>query len=942
MPWVYARFSLRVYITCLFSALVILLGSVLIYAQHRHNSVYILANSQQRLDALGHRLSQRLEHSLQNINTGLTLMQSNGVTLASAESDPGRWWPLLHPLLLANPHVVAFYVGEPDGRGLFFRRVSDHARRTALAAPLATELILEILSPQAATRRFYFDQHHQLLDQGVVDAPANAVPFDVRSRPWFIPTLAQQGLHLTAPYRFHAANNVLGLTLSIGDTGQQRVWAADLLLTDLNHALKEGSPQSHTLLLQAPGLDILASSELLPSPSPSVQDLGGLSVLASQPELTSWRHQVNGETWLGQQQPLSLGINPHHSLDLRLVTLVPYQTLMAKALTFSREQAWLTLLIIILSLPLVMMAARAISRPLTQMAADMKAIQAFDFTHFKARRYFYQELDAQAQAMTLMNNTLAGFIKELHSLSQSDDFNNLLQRVSTGIKHLSGGRRCLVYRAKQQDNEHSLVLLDKHRQHRITLPEQMTGDALSAFMVQTFSDQALRFEPPWLLYDRFGQLNGVIMLGMSHEAAALSAGKRRFIAHYCDFANIALEDLSLFEQQQLMTESMIRVLAAGIDAKSPHTSKHCQRVPELTLMLARAAQDSQTGDYADFQLTEQQWEALYLSAWLHDCGKLVTPEHLLDKATKLETLYNRLHEIRMRFEVLKRDADIRYWQGVASGEDEAELAARRQQQQQQLDEDFAFIAQLNKGDARINAAQQARLDNIAAQSWMRTLDNRVGLSWEEELRLGRKIPLPARESLLADKPEHQIPYPEKERIAPNNDWQITLQQPRLKQHLGERYNLAIPHGTLTTEERYIINAHVVHTLIMLSELHYPAHLSDVPTLAASHHERMDGTGYPRGIKAAELPLQARMMALADIFEALTASDRPYKEANGLHKTLSIMADMVKRQHLDPVLFRFFVEQEIYLQYAKQYLAAEQLDQVNKQQILAAAGLQREE
>lgn len=940
MPLIHARFSLRVYISCLFSLLIILLGSVLIYAQHRHNSNYVMANSQQRLTALEQQLSQRLSDSLHNISTALTLMQSNSVTLTGTEQDPGRWWPLLRPLLAANPDVVRFYVGEPDGRGLVFQRVAEPTTHVSSPSPLATRLILDIMAPGLVTQRFYFDQNDQLLNHIEINAAEGVEPFDVRNRPWFSPTLSRPGMHLTAPYLFHASN-MTGLTLSVGDANQQRVWAADLQLTDLNAALEQGLPGAHTLLLQAPGLEVLADSAAknMAAPLSAIQDLSGFSMLLDNPDLTNWQYEAAGETWLGQQQPLMLDISALSSLNLRLATMIPYRTLMTDALRFNREQAWLTLLIVILSLPLVIMVSRAISRPLKQIADDMKAIQAFDFTSLKQRRYFYKELDEQARTMALMSTTLAGFIKELHSLSQSDDFNNLLQRVATGITRLGEGRRCLIYRARQQENEHSLELLDKHRQHRIVLPDLLDGDALSAFVLHTFADQALRFEPPWLLYDRFGQLNGAIMLGMSHSAPALSAERRHFIAHYCDFANIALEDMSLFEQQRLMTESMIRVLATGIDAKSPHTSQHCQRVPELTLMLARAAHDSQTGDYADFHLSDQQWEALYLAAWLHDCGKLVTPEHVLNKSTKLETLYNRIHEIRTRFEVLKRDADIRYWQGLANGEHEAELATRRRQQQQQLDDDFAFIAQLNKGDIKTGADQLARLNHIAEQCWLRTLDNRLGLSWEEEQRLGDETPLPVWESLLADKQEHHVPYLEKERIEQNNAWQITMQQPRLKQHLGERYNLAIAYGTLTKEERYIINAHVVHTLIMLSELHYPAHLSEVPILAASHHERMDGTGYPRGIKAGDLPLQARIMALADVFEALTAADRPYKQANSLQKTLSIMASMVKRQHLDPVLFRFFVEQEIYLQYGKHHLAAAQLDTVNKQQILALADLQ---
>lgn len=939
MPWIYARFSLRVYITCLFSALIILLGGVLIYTQHRHNSEFIIANSQQRLDTLENLLSQRLEHSLQNINTSLALMKNNGVTLAGFEQDPQRWLLLLHPLLIANPNVVSFYVGEPDGRGLFFNLTSDEITRSSYSAPATTELVLDIMSATQATQRFYFDKRYQLIAETMVELPEGVEPFNVHNRPWFNSTLNSKDMHLTAPYLFHTSHDV-GITLAMGDAQQQRVWAADLLLTDINAVLNEELPDAHTLLLQAPDFKILASSTIDASSSPlsTIQNIPEFAPLAAQPTLTQWQQQISGETWLGHQQALTLNIGHSQSLDLRLAAVVPYSTLMAGALSFGREQVWLALLIVLLCLPLVIITSRAISRPLAQLADDMKAMQSFDFNHLRKRHYFYRELDDQAKTITLMNQTLADFTNELRSLSQSDDFNHLLQRVAAGITHLADGKRCLIYRAQHQDNEQRLVQLNTKQDHHIMLPLNSTHEALAAYIMQAFSEQDTRFEQPWLLFDRFGKLNGAIMLELAPDTPALTVGKRRFIGHYSDFANIALEDMTLFEQQRLMTESMVRVLAAGIDAKSPHTSKHCQRVPEITMMLAQAAHDSTSGEYADFSLSEQQWEELYLASWLHDCGKLVTPEHLLNKATKLETLYNRLHEIRTRFEVLKRDADIRYWQGIAQGEPEAELIYQRQQRHLQLDEDFAFIAQLNKGDRATTPEQLQRLNHIATQPWLRTLDNRVGLSWEEEQRLGPPMSLPVWEALLADLPEHQISYQEQERIGEHNDWGITMAQPQLKQHLGERYNLAITHGTLTHEERYIINAHVVHTLMMLSELHYPTHLSNVPTLAASHHENMNGTGYPRGIHAAALPLQARIMTLADVFEALTASDRPYKKANSLQETLLIMANMVSHQHLDSTLFRFFIEQEIYLQYAQQYLEPEQIDQVNKQKVLATAGL----
>ncbi|GAA3701071.1 metal-dependent phosphohydrolase [Oceanisphaera sediminis] len=931
MSLFYSRFSLRVYITCMFATLIILLGGVLIYAQHRHNSAFVLANSEHRLDSLASKLSQQLEQSLHNINTGLTLMRANDVTLATSEQTPARWWPLLHPLLDANPGVTAFYVGEPDGRTLAFSMIRDPQTRTAFTAPTGADLMMEIIAPDSTARRFYFDHNYRLVDE----VEFYAESFDSRTRPWFGPSLTQPDLYITPPYYFHFSQ-VPGITLSLGDASRQRVWAADLLLSDLDAQLKQALPQARILLLQAPEFQVLASS--LPESAsaglmPAFDELKGFEILSTQPDLASWKIELNEEVWLGQQIPLTLDTGNKGSLDLRLSTLIPYRKLMAEALGFGRSQAWLTLLIVVLSLPVVIMASRAITRPLRQMAEDMKGIQEFDFDGLKERHYFYRELDAQARAITLMHRTQAGFIQELHRLSQSDDFNSMLQRLSQGIQHLSGGQRCLVYRARQQDKTHCLELLDKAQQHRIPLPDKVGSDELSMLILQALKGRGLHFEPPWLLYDRFGKLNGAIVLGLRYGSAALSAGKRRFISHYSEFANLALENMALFEQQQQMTESMIRVIASAIDAKSAYTSGHCQRVPELTLMLARAAHHSEHGDYADFRLSEQEWEALYLASWLHDCGKVVTPEHVIDKATKLETIYNRLHEIRMRFEVLKRDADILYWQEIANGGNENLLARQREQQHRQLDDDFAFIAHLNQGGETVSEAQLERLNHIAERRWLRTLDDTQGLSWEELQRRGDSESLPAWEPLLADKPWHRLPYPAKERIDHDNPWGITLKQPELKLDLGERYNLAIARGTLTPEERYTINAHMVHTLIMLSELHYPEHLSEVPMLAAGHHERMDGQGYPRSLKAGDLPLQARMMALADVFEALTAADRPYKKAKSLSETLTIMAAMVKKQHLDPGLFRFFIEQELYLQYGTRFLAPEQLDSVNKQRIL---------
>ena len=132
-------------------------------------------------------------------------------------------------------------------------------------------------------------------------------------------------------------------------------------------------------------------------------------------------------------------------------------------------------------------------------------------------------------------------------------------------------------------------------------------------------------------------------------------------------AAVALDNKQLLDAQKLLLDSFIELIASAIDAKSPYTGGHCQRVPELTKMLAQAACDAKDGPFADFQLSEDDWYELHIAAWLHDCGKVTTPEYVVDKSTKLETIYDRIHEIRTRFEVAKREAEINYLKAVAEG-----------------------------------------------------------------------------------------------------------------------------------------------------------------------------------------------------------------------------------------------------------------------------------
>ncbi|MGI9322975.1 MAG: HD-GYP domain-containing protein, partial [Pseudomonadales bacterium] len=397
-------------------------------------------------------------------------------------------------------------------------------------------------------------------------------------------------------------------------------------------------------------------------------------------------------------------------------------------------------------------------------------------------------------------------------------------------------------------------------------------------------------------------------------------------------AAVALDNALLLEAQDNLLDSFIALIARAIDAKSPYTGGHCERVPVLAKMLAGAACEADAGPFADFKLTREEWRELHLAAWLHDCGKVTTPDYVVDKATKLETITDRIHEIRMRFEVIKREKTITCLQQLLAGEGEPEeLQAELDKALAQLDDDFHFIAGCNLGGESMAAGQEERIKRIAAMTWTRTLDDRAGVSQAELKRRAKQAPktLPCTEPLLADRPDHIIEHNLPVHSAdPDNPYGFKVEVPRHKYNLGEVHNLCIAKGTLTPEERFKINDHIVQTIVMLKSLPLPRHLQQVPDIAGGHHERMDGTGYPRRLKGEQLPMQTRMLALADVFEALTAADRPYKPAKTLDESIQIIWRMVQDGHLDGEVFRLFLESGVYRDYAAKYMQPTQRGEIN--------------
>ncbi|NQZ23050.1 MAG: transporter substrate-binding domain-containing protein [Colwellia sp.] len=381
-------------------------------------------------------------------------------------------------------------------------------------------------------------------------------------------------------------------------------------------------------------------------------------------------------------------------------------------------------------------------------------------------------------------------------------------------------------------------------------------------------------------------------------------------------------------QKQLM-ESFIKLIAQAIDDKSPYTAGHCERVPELGIMLVEAASKSNFGCFSDFSLeTEEQQREFRVAAWLHDCGKITTPEHIVDKATKLETIYNRIHEIRMRFEVLWRDAEIIFYKKILL---EPDSGAFHQQElkrtRKKLTDDFAFIAESNIGGEFMGEDKVERLLAISQQTWVRHFDDRLGLSPQELAKQsGEEVTLPVTEKILIDKAKHIEVRTQNKTYDPS--FGIKMNIPDKLYNRGELYNLSISRGTLTNEDRFKINEHVISTIRMLDNLPFPPELANVPRYASTHHETLIGTGYPRKLVGEDLSIPERILVLADIFEALTAADRPYKKAKPLSVAIKIMHKMVLDQHIDQEVFELFLTSGVYADYAKKYLPSDQLDSLN--------------
>jgi HD-GYP domain-containing protein (c-di-GMP phosphodiesterase class II) len=956
----------------LFTILILIVGVTLAWFGYRQISNLAFDTTEILFAKTADELALQFQKEYRPVSTSVRLLASSPISEARELEERMQHLPLLAEVINNEPQIAGFHVGYANGDFFLIIPLKNDDIRAVFAAPDEAFFLVNHISHSATGEnrqvRIFLAEELEPVGEPIF----SVTDFDPRLRPWYQAAESSSIIQVTSPYKF-AFVDKSGITISKFSPRGDSTVAASVTLDSLTETLQKNQITASTFSLLFNGDEEILSHDTagIGSPFarisekriPVIGDLPESLVdithrLAAQPgQVIPFTHA--NERWFGSIRELAA----QSRSQIRLLIAAPERELLAAAFEARRTSIIVMVMVILLALPIAWFTANQVSRPMRMLAREARDIAGFDFSQNISARSIVLEVDQLARSMDTMRITIGNFFSLIKSLSGESDIDRLLDRVTDETLQASHADAAVIYLLADNETElnaqsprlaNGEVLADTTLP-ALTLDGSSRNRLLDSFLntevvVEKLGKDQPGEQPLLALTQALGVENlttivlpltnrdnagsGLLCLLYTEKNRslenALSPQHIGFTQALSGFAAVSMESRQLLKMQKNLLQSFIELIASAIDAKSPYTGGHCQRVPELTKMLASAACDSQDPRFKTFSLSDDEWEELHIAAWLHDCGKVTTPEYVVDKSTKLETIYDRIHEIRMRFEVLKRDAEIDYWQRLSKGGDAQQLKSELEAKLGQLDDDYAFVAKCNEGGEFMADEKITRLNGIAATTWRRTLSDRIGVSWEEGLRKQRspETELPTQEPLIADKEEHIIYRNEDEVISDDNPWNFKLDTPQHRYNRGELYNLSVARGTLANEERFKINDHMVQTIIMLNQLPFPRHLRNVPNIAGGHHETMIGTGYPKKLRREDMSLTARMMAIADIFEALTAADRPYKKAKTLSESIKIMNFMKKDQHIDPDLFELFLQSGVYLEYANKFLAEAQIDEVD--------------
>lgn len=924
-------------------AALMILATTLITVNYLHSRAGLIEQVEKSALLMSEAVDSGIVQITDPVVKTVQMLELDPLTQAGSYQERLARLPVMLRALEINPLLSAIYVGYPNGDFFLLRRLST--AKTDLAASLNLPdnayYLLQSIDHSLGNKSVNWLALSQA-GRSLESFTPSEYEFDPRTRPWFQSASASNEVISTEPYVFFTTQE-LGLTFATANQSTGAVVGADAALGDLSAVLISLRPSSalQLALVDKFGNAIAATdakrlvqvTQTGDMRIANIAELGNGALLQAVelPDRALNRfHIASGAAWFGANVLVGQG-----SQAWQLVFAISERNLFSEVYVRLWQQLILSLVVLVLLLLVSGWLGRKLSAPISQLSEHVNALADLDFSQGNPVHSQILEVQQLADGVSKMTQAIGDFQAISEHLAQAPNQSSTLDHIVQHIASITGACGRAIYLFDSEKQQLTLATKTELGLPNVWSVAQQSIEQHCRIIEGKIADNDHRYAVPLIDYN--DHLLGILILKFDYQQNQASRG---FVKAAASAAAVAISTRQQIDAQQKLLDSLIKLLADAIDAKSPYTGGHCERVPMLANMLLQAAIDSNAPQFAGFDMTPQQCREFQTAAWLHDCGKVTSPEHVVDKATKLETLYNRIHEIRTRFEVLWRDAEIDCLHGMLAGGEQADLLAKKAAQQQLLQQEYAVVANANIGGEFLSDEAIAQLEAISTRKWVRHFDDSIGLSRDEQARHGVGASLPVVEALLADKLHHLVPWgarrPAVEKGHPNNQLGFDMKLPAYQFNFGELHNLKVRRGTLSDEERFIVNDHIIQTIRMLSALPLPADLARVPDIAGNHHERMDGNGYPRRLSAEQLSIPERIMAIADVFEALTAHDRPYKAAKTLSEAMSILAGMARDGHIDPELFALFLQSGTYKQYCEQFLHASQVDEIDVAKLLHTA------
>lgn len=982
--------NLDLVIGVMISVLIISLGIAITFYTYESQKKTALENTGKIFDLSSRQIEGKLSGLLHSVENFVTITSVLEGLDKDRRSNINVLLPYFKQSFDSLPWMEAFYVGYDDGSFYMIQDLRGYDLiREAVKAPETASFSIKKINPAASdgqkTVYLFYGEDLHLIETRNVESDG----FDPRKRTWYSKAMLSDTTIFTDPYLFFTTGEI-GISTARALAEGSGVVGADSVLLSIAHNIEEQklTPSTEIALLDKDGLLFFSASEadVLELKKSRMQpghqklhtkDLGNKVLNAMYQESVAKGVEggivveVDGENWFAHARRLADG----NKNGMYLLIGAPIDELVLDAMVTRRRNLYFLACTMVIALLIGFYFSRRVALSLFELSKQAESVREFKLsTPFNIRSRI-TEVSELAKSMRVMQSAINRFVAIARALSAERNMGTVLEMIvqeAQSVTRADGGGIGLV----SDDGKTFKYLMVRNgvsgaRFDETDLPMPVVGlvgthsrdEFIEAAVIEDaqtlvcddihkgrcrsfdfsqvenlhgskgYTCTSLLFIP---LLNRQEEVIGLLHLVNARDKVdgsicGFSEDKVAYVTALASNAALALDNNRLIRAQKELFDSFVRLIAGAIDTKSPYTGGHCQRVPVLAEMLGDAASASKTQAFKDFKLSRDERYELFVASWLHDCGKVTTPEYVVDKATKLETNYNRIHEIRTRFEVLWRDLDVVYYKALAEGTAQKEtLTQERDAGRKSLRDDFSFVAKCNVGSEFMVPEHVERLQHIAKKNWFRNFDKRLGLSGAEEAHMDMlsQTHFPVQEALIADKKEHIYERTDAGKPYGDNPLGITMAVPEHRFNLGELHNLSIAKGTLTEEERFKINDHIVQTIEMLSKLPFPKEIRRVPDWAGNHHEKLDGSGYPRSLTASQLSIPERIMAVADIFEALTAADRPYKTPKKLSTCLKIMSLMRNDGHICPDLFELFLRLGIYSSYAKKHMMTEQIDEVN--------------